>query len=232
MVIAKAASIGAQARAKLLAWYKEWCSRQEGSLGGQKPDNNAFFPVDLSALSQLLLPDWKVIDNEDLYHIDVSTPISGKAEFSKKIIYLDKIANGPRIRWTLAHELGHVFLGHSGCRLRVDPGPRSILRPDQLEPPSEKDAKLEREANAFAVELLMPEVTVRREFRRRFGADRLWTKSAEAQLILSTIYNRASDAANYLVTSTYPTEKRSLADFFGVSATTMRFRLLELGLVH
>ena len=216
----------AQARDSLLELY-----RKQTEILGRKPSDEEFFPVNLKKLAQLLLPEWKMLENQDLLHIDVSTPISGKADFEQKIIYLDAVAE-PRRRYTAAHELGHVFLKHGGCRLRRDYGPRSILRPDRLEPPDATEVNQEKKANAFAAELLMPERTVLREFRRRFGVDRLWIKSSQAQLVLQSTYNNAADAATQLATSRYPSNSRPLTDFFGVSASAMRIRLLELSLVH
>ncbi len=54
------------------------------------------------------------------------------------ILYDDKITNEGRRNWTIAHELGHVLLGHA-----------SITK------------ETEREADAFAAELLMPEAVIR-----------------------------------------------------------------------
>ena len=54
------------------------------------------------------------------------------------ILYDDKITNAGRRNWTIAHELGHVFLEHT-----------------------ELNKATEREADAFAAELLMPEAVIR-----------------------------------------------------------------------
>lgn len=54
------------------------------------------------------------------------------------ILYDDKIKNDGRRNWTIAHELGHVLLGHT-----------------------ELTKATEREADAFAAELLMPESVIR-----------------------------------------------------------------------
>lgn len=216
----------ALARQKLLDLY-----HKQTELLGRKPNDNEFFPLDVKRLTQLLLPEWKIIEVHDLHHQDVSAPIAGRADFASKIIHLDSVSN-PRGNYTAAHELGHVFLDHGGCRLRRDFGPRSILRPDELEPPTPEEKKQEKEANVFAAELLMPERTVQREFRRRFEADRLWTRSTQAQLILRTIYSTAGDAAEQLAVSRYPGDALPLTEFFGVSVSAMRIRLLELSLVH
>jgi Zn-dependent peptidase ImmA (M78 family) len=217
----------AEARSKLLELYKK-----QMEILGRKPNDEEFFPVDPENLAKNLLPDWKIIENPDLLHRDVSNPILGKADFNQKIIYLDANAQPHRRRYTVAHELGHVFLKHGGCQLRRDVGPRSVLRPEQLEPPDAAEVKREKDANAFAAELLMPERTMLREFKKRFGVDRLFIRSSQAELILNNIYNRAEDAAAQLATSHYPSNSRSLADFFGVSPAAMRVRLLELSLVY
>ncbi len=54
------------------------------------------------------------------------------------ILYDDRITNAGRRNWTIAHELGHVLLGHASLTKET-----------------------EREADAFAAELLMPEAVVR-----------------------------------------------------------------------
>ena len=73
---------------------------------------------------------------------------------------------------------------------------------------------------------------MRREFKSRFDVDRLWIKSQQALSVLNTIYETSADAATQLATTRYPGNSRSLADFFGVSPSAMRIRLLELSLVH
>jgi len=216
-----------QARNKLLELY-----HKQTELLGRKPKEEEFFPVDLDELRGFLLPDWGVIESRDLLHHDVSNPILGKADFDQKTFYLDSDAELPARRFTTAHEFGHVFLGHGGCKLRRDEGPRSALRPQQLEPPGPVEVKQEREANAFAAELLMPERAVLREFRKRFEVDRLSIRSSQAQLVLNNIYERAEDAAVQLATSRYPANSRPLMDFFGVSRGAMRVRLLQLSLVY
>src|SRR5437899_1465453 len=100
-----------QARDKLLEFY-----RRQTEILGRNPSGDEFFPVDLKHLTQLLLPEWKMLEKSDLLHGDVSRPISGKADFDNKIIYLDAVS-GPRRNYTAAHELGHVFLKHGGCQL-------------------------------------------------------------------------------------------------------------------
>jgi Zn-dependent peptidase ImmA (M78 family) len=216
----------ALAREKLLDFY----NTQSTALG-HKLKSAELFPVDLTKFAAPLLQDgWKISSLPDLREMD--RPISGRSDFERKIILVNS-TDVARERFTLAHEFGHVLLKHEGCRhFRDDHGPRSILRPEQLEPPDPAVTSREREADAFASELLMPERAVRREFKQRFLVDRLWTRSTQAHKILGVIYNRAADAASKLAVSSYQNSEKCLSDFFGVSPSAMRIRLLELGLVY
>lgn len=65
----------------------------------------------------------------------------------------DRIDNVGAQRFSIAHELGHLVLGH-----QESPVPLC----DEVALPSRHGASLETEANAFAAELLMPESLVRR----------------------------------------------------------------------
>jgi hypothetical protein len=87
------------------------------------------------------------------------------------LLYRDPDADGERIvigvndddapvrqRFTIAHELGHLRLGHNE-QLFVDHDLRVNLRAPKLEGHGGND---ERQANSFAAALLMPEQMVRR----------------------------------------------------------------------
>lgn len=65
---------------------------------------------------------------------------------NKPVIFFDSVCYAPRIRFTVAHELGHLILGH------VSPGQYTILNRE----PSPNDAPEERAANQFAARLLAP----------------------------------------------------------------------------
>jgi Zn-dependent peptidase ImmA (M78 family) len=91
-----------------------------------------------------------------------------------------------RQRFTLAHELGHWV-----CQVKEGHEAPIYCRAADVVPTAGRS--LEREANVFAAELLMPEPVVREEFRR------------------------AASAAE-------------LADWFGVSAEAMGWRLFNVGL--
>jgi len=94
---------------------------------------------------QSLLPEWQMIERKDLLQNDVYHPLLGRADFAEKKIFVNA---GQPNRYTVAHELGHVFLEHGGCHMKRDFGPRSILRPGQLEPSNVNEISREKEANA------------------------------------------------------------------------------------
>ena len=72
----------------------------------------------------------------------------GMAFFSgeRPIILFDGKKTAGRIRFTVAHELGHLVLGH------VAPGKVTVINRE----PTGADSPLERAANQFAVRLLAP----------------------------------------------------------------------------
>lgn len=108
-------------------------------------------------------------------------------------------------RWIIAEELGHALLEHSA--LVASSAPHSA--PPVPEPRRRVE---EREAKAFAAELLMPEDKVRARFRelapRIDRALGLRQREAEVDEVV-----------------------RTLARMFAVTPTAMRLRLEELGLV-
>jgi hypothetical protein len=64
------------------------------------------------------------------------------------IIFDDSLKNTPRLRWSIAHELGHIFLGHF---VNFE---ATSLHEDGLS--DEKYGVLEKEAHWFAAQLLSP----------------------------------------------------------------------------
>ena len=99
----------------------------------------------------------KVFKNLRLKYIELNDPegIDGAIiEIEKKpaIAYLNKAKPIQRQRFTLAHELGHIFLKHSKRNFYDAEETREIgdEQAGQAKPPQEK------EADAFASELLVP----------------------------------------------------------------------------
>ena len=96
------------------------------------------------------------------------THIPGKGTF----VAINK-ANPPnRIRFTLAHELGHIFLHHHKRDVYDGEKYREMDDVDLEEPPSCAPEK-ETEANAFASELLMPLEQLKKYAKLGYDMDKL-----------------------------------------------------------
>lgn len=123
------------------------------------------FPIDPVAIASEILMVSRV-DGEELPIVMKGKPLSkesGYAEFVEDIIegdYFRCVYNiheaDTRQRFTQAHELGHVILGH----VYEGSSPRRDSRFD-----GSSDYK-ERDANVFAADLLMPEKYVRHQAGR------------------------------------------------------------------
>lgn len=78
--------------------------------------------------------------------------LRGQADYL--VVYDDRVENYQRVRWTIAHEIGHIVLGHL-----VSFEATALCRGSL----TEKDYKvLEREADTFAVNLLAPLTIINR----------------------------------------------------------------------
>ncbi len=108
-------------------------------------------------------------------------------------------------RWAVAEELAHALLGHGTLVASEEPGRGPVL----LEPT--RQAR-ERDAKAFAAELLMPAARVRQAFAR------------EQPIILRALGTGERTEAVRTVIG-------DLARDFKVSHQAMRIRLAELGLL-
>jgi Zn-dependent peptidase ImmA (M78 family) len=99
----------------------------------------------------------KIFEKLGLKYIELNDPegIDGaiiEIENKPAIAYLNKARPIPRQRFTLAHELGHIFLKHSRRDLYDAEEVRGMGegQDEHAKPPKEK------EADAFASELLIP----------------------------------------------------------------------------
>jgi len=110
------------------------------------------------------------------------------------------------LRWVIAEELGHAALGHTALVASSAPG----AAPAIAEPRRREE---EREARAFAAEILMAEEKVRARF------------AALAPRIDRTLGMRQRETEAHEV-------MRLLARMFGVTPTAMRRRLEELDLLR
>jgi Zn-dependent peptidase ImmA (M78 family) len=75
-----------------------------------------------------------------------------------------------RKRFSVAHELGHIQMGHA---LEYYDEPIYLENPITDKTHSEKEKNLEKEANAFASELLIPLEILKVEFRKMHDIDEL-----------------------------------------------------------
>ncbi len=139
----------------------------------------------------------------------------------------------PVRRFTGAHECGHWELHPFETLHRdmpLDGGTLNHVRPER-----------EREADRFAVFFLMPRKQVLKEFKKRFGTEKLVFNNTVAQLICperadELLYShpetkvREKALASCRILSGRPLP--SLTERFRVSVTTMAIRLEELKLIE
>jgi Zn-dependent peptidase ImmA (M78 family) len=73
-------------------------------------------------------------------------------------------------RFSVAHEIGHIRMGHNS---EYHDEPSSLDNPPTGETHSERERAFEREANAFAAELLVPLEMLKVEFKKTQDIDAL-----------------------------------------------------------
>jgi len=76
--------------------------------------------------------------------------VAGFYNETEKVIYIEKDDNSARKLFTIAHELGHIFLGHKNYDLLF-----------RIPKENAGYSKEEVEANSFAAHLLMPDFMVK-----------------------------------------------------------------------
>ena len=118
---------------------------------------------------------------------------------------------------------------------------RAIRRVDKVTT-TDKERRMERDADFFAAEILMPEKAVRDEFVKIFGRKELWIGSMRAQKIIAGFLKKskntgknlknAKDFSSFFAEYKESTSNLSLREFFGVSSAAISRRLLELGLLY
>ena len=148
-------------------------------------------PVDIYAIARAYNIDVKEVALEDSVS-GVLVIKNGRA-----IIGVNETHLPSRQRFTIAHEVGHYLLHRDFSDVFVDASP-VFFRDGRS---SDGTVLQEVQANAFAAELLMPEIVLRRELR-----------------------DRPVDAFDDLAL-------RQLAMRFGVSVQALTIRLTRLGLI-
>lgn len=154
-------------------------------------------PVDVITLAKKMGMIVKEGDFED--------SLSGFAvkENGVKFIGVNKDHSPVRQRFTVAHEIGHLFL-HSQDRVNYDQGSSVVMLRDGHS--SEGTDMKEIEANRFAAELLMPEDEVRNDISLQGGFDLMEEdkdKSTKFVEKLAKKYNVSTQAMSIRLTTLY-----------------------------
>lgn len=102
--------------------------------------------------------------NIKLRQISLNDDISAIVDLGNNEITLNKDKNHNHIRFTLAHELGHIVLNHKERRWTEYSAYIGSSNPDK---------KIEEEANAFASGLLMPKFILTKLANKKTTPDRL-----------------------------------------------------------
>lgn len=152
--------------------------------------SNERFPVDIYAKAKSLGIEIKERALEDA----VSGMLLTKND--KRLIVVNSLHSETRQRFSIAHEIGHYKLHNLPSGVFVDADP--IFFRDK----SGAGAPKEIEANAFAAELLMPEVAL-----RKFISEKSFEVFDE-------------DVS------------KQIAEYFGVSIQAITVRLMKLELIH
>lgn len=230
-------SIKKQARDLLLGLYRKYYEEQGTYL---HPDD--FFPVDIQKIISSVMK-WKLDVVSDIGCDTYGQRLKGHCDYDEKhiLIATEGINPGEKI-FTIAHEIGHAVLhNHTSCIASGSARKRSIRRVDKVMT-TDKERRMEREANMFAAEILMPEKAVRDHFLKLFGRKELWIGSMKAQRIITDFIKKsknngknlknAKDFSPYFADYKNIKSSPSLREFFGVSSAAISRKLLELGLLY
>ena len=149
------------------------------------------------------------------------------AEDEGGIIRIDAgIVDTPRYPFTTAHEIGHWVLHRKWVlkarRDGVDAHTITLKR--DL---GESTSRIEWQADRFAVHLLMPELLVRNEFKKRYGT-RVFSFQGSSR---SSLYKTKREYSTFLATTGQSPCMSPLYKEFNTSQLAIAIRLEELKLV-
>jgi len=161
--------------------------------------------------------------------------VAGAYNREQKVILVSTRFPPEEVRFTGAHEIGHVILHPQHGPLHRD---RPVSRSGQTNPAK---PVIEQEADYFAACFLIPERLLKREFNDRFGSRHPFEldEAAAFFLHLDDQFEDISSGVKPLVlarslaaTTSFSGEHfHSLAKRFRVSISAMAFRLVEIGVV-
>ncbi|MFA4833965.1 MAG: ImmA/IrrE family metallo-endopeptidase [Patescibacteria group bacterium] len=140
-------------------------------------------PIELDDVEKKLNLKIEPIEFED----SISGLVKMNGKDGKPVIAVNSLHNEHRQRFTVAHELGHLFL-HAVYSLHVDP--ENIYYRDKE---SSQATKIkEMQANSFAAELLMPADKIKEDIKSYLGDH----KSGPEKIIkeMSKFYNVSTEA--------------------------------------
>ena len=106
------------------------------------------------------------------------------------VVAINKAKPFNRIRFTLAHELGHIFLHHDKRDIYEREGSQDLEGVTDDEMPSCAPAK-ETEANIFASELLIPLEHLKRYAKQGYDLDKLAEIFQVSRHAMSIAYNNS-----------------------------------------
>lgn len=203
---------------------------------GARPSLHEFFPINLRQVIEDLF-GWQLEERTMIGFLPSGHPIIGQTNYDEKTLLIDiGETSESEQNFTLAHEIGHITLHRTsyacdGFATRA----HSSRRNDRLVNPDPLRSQLEREAEIFAAELLMPRKSVSNYFKLLFERDRLWADGRVVKDILQDSGTRLKQpslkAIAKAVAGTGNGDK-TLSEFFGVSLDAMALRLVRLGLVY
>ncbi len=199
-----------------------------------------FFPVDPKKIINSVI-NWKFEHRSFLGSDSNVIRITGFVDYDNKIIYIGDEKFGPRHEnFTIAHEVGHAVLHQDSYNMPPVTRKWESRRLAVLTKTDEQ-RRMEREANIFASELLMPEEAVRNQFLKIFKENSLWIRSLRTQEIIEkckqqgiNVKSNLMDLKDYAVSlAEYKEEASSLSmmEFFNTTKTAMGNRMLELKLL-
>ena len=172
------------------------------------------------------LLSWEIAEVDGTGYTVANECTHGRCDPVTRTISVDLKLSEPVKRFTIAHELGHVLLHEDVMQLRIAPSRRRVT----LDP---EEKLIEKQADIFAANLLMPKWAIKRVLRELLGAETLPPHSSKGLRIYGEVskpWERAKALASYSFELDDGTH-HSLIKFFGVSEPAMAIRLLEVGCV-
>jgi Zn-dependent peptidase ImmA (M78 family) len=231
------ASVNDKARSEAKGTLHLLLDDRKSSLGldaQTRVEPEQFFPVDTKRIIQIL--GWSLEQVSMVGHSASGEPLLAKCVTAEKKIMLLNTLTEEVKRFTLAHEIGHVVL-HTDipeCNGGNLPRMLSMLSAAKRKRGVEY-SNIEREAEVYARELVMPQKAVRLHFRKLFGVDQFRAGSGFAAKFAprpnqqhSVNFRSVAEEGTKWRNSSVP----SLTEFFGVSARALAGRLIGLNLVY